>query len=205
MTDDDIDILEKTTAYQGFFKIDRYRLRHRIFDNDAWSGDMEREVFERGHAVGVLPFDPARDEVVLLEQFRVGAFAAPAMSAWQIECVAGIIDGGDKPKETAHRELGEETGLVARGLIPMHHYLCSPGGASETVQLYCARVDAEHAGGIHGQPEEDEYIRVFALPCRDAFAMLDDGLIGNSMTIIALQWLRHQRQQLRMGWPGASD
>ena len=160
---------------RGFFRIDRYRIQHKVFHEERWSSELDREVFERGHAVGVLPYDPQRDEVVLIEQFRVGGFAAPDVSHWQIECVAGIIDAGDTPEETAVRELEEETGLISKDLMKLFHYLVSPGGTSETVHLYCSRVDATDAGGILGLEEEGEYIRVNALPVDDAFAMLDRG------------------------------
>ena len=94
--DDDIEIREKIAAYQGYFRIDRYRLRHRLHAG-GWSAEMTREVFERCHAAAVLPYDPIRDEVVLIEQFRVGAYAA-GWSPWLTEVIAGIIDPGN-PRE----------------------------------------------------------------------------------------------------------
>ncbi|MEQ8695449.1 MAG: NUDIX domain-containing protein, partial [Bauldia litoralis] len=104
---DDVDILEKTTPYKGRFQIDRYRLRYHRFDG-AWSEPVLREVFERGHAAAVLPYDPVRDEVVLIEQFRPGPLAAGEASPWLIEIVAGIIDPGETPEEVVRREADEE-------------------------------------------------------------------------------------------------
>ena len=75
MTSRKVDILERVTAFQGYFRVDRYRLRHETFDG-GMSAEITREIFERGHAAAALPYDPVRDEVVLLEQFRVGAHAA---------------------------------------------------------------------------------------------------------------------------------
>src|SRR5689334_15670486 len=143
----DVEILEKSERYRGYFRIDRYCLRHRLFAG-GWSGQIEREVFERGHAVGVLPYDPAADAVVLIEQFRIGALVA-GMEPWLIEVVAGIIEEGEAPEDVARRETLEEAGLEIRALMPMCRYIVSPGGSSESVRLYCARVDSRGAGGIH--------------------------------------------------------
>src|SRR6516164_3959095 len=125
----DIELLEKTEAYKGYFRIVRYRLRHRLFAG-GWSGEVRREVFERGHAVGVLPYDPAADAVVLIEQFRIGAFVAH-MDPWLTEVVAGIIEEGESPEAVARRETREEAGIEIQGLLPMCRYIVSPGGSSE--------------------------------------------------------------------------
>ncbi|MCW5618089.1 MAG: NUDIX domain-containing protein, partial [Nitrosomonas sp.] len=97
-----IDILDKKTCYQGFFRLDRYRLRHRLF-NGEWSQPITRELFERGHAAAVLPYDPIRDEVILIEQFRIGALEAPG-GPWLTEIIAGIIEAGETPEDVIKRE-----------------------------------------------------------------------------------------------------
>lgn len=194
----DFEIIEKTTAYQGYFRIDRYRFRHRLFAG-GWSGEIKREVFERGHAVGVLAYDPDRDAVILIEQFRIGAVAA-GLPAWQSEVIAGIIDEGETPEAVAHREAKEEAGCTIRDLVRICHYLVSPGGASETVQLYCGRVDSTGIGGIHGLPEEYEDIRVEVVSFAEARDRLLAGRFGNAPTIIALQWLILNRDALRARW-----
>jgi ADP-ribose pyrophosphatase len=206
LTPDDVEVVEKTTPFQGHFRLDHYRLRHRLFEG-GWSGEMSREIFERGHAVAVLPYDPERDEVVLIEQFRPGAYAALASewfgdgaSPWLVECVAGIIEPGENPDDVARREMIEETGLEITRLTKVFHYLVSPGGSSESVFLYCARVDAANAGGVYGVTEEHENIRVFTLEADSAFAMLDQGQINNAMTIVALQWLKANRDRVRAEW-----
>ena len=133
---DDVEVVEKTTPYDGYFKLDIYRLKHKLFEG-GWSGEMTREIFERGHAVSVLPYDPVLDHVVLIEQFRPGAYAALASdwfdgdaSPWLIECVAGIIEKGEDPEDVARRETVEETGCRLGEIIPVCHYLSSPGGTS---------------------------------------------------------------------------
>src|ERR1700676_5091838 len=107
---ENVEIIEKTPRYKGFFEIVRYRFRHRLFAG-GWSGEIVREVFERGHAVAVLPYDPAADAVVLIEQFRIGALVA-GFAPWQREIVAGIIEKGEGPEDVARREAAEEAGAA---------------------------------------------------------------------------------------------
>jgi ADP-ribose pyrophosphatase len=193
-----VDILEKKSVYQGYFRIDRYRLRHELFGG-GMSKPLEREVFERGHAVGLLPYDPARDMVVLIEQFRVGAYAA-GFAPWMIEIVAGIVEEGETPENVARRESREEANLALTDLWPICHYIASPGGASETCRLFLGRVDASSAGGIHGLDHEDEDIRVDPMPFAHARKLLEDGKLTNALSIIALQWLALHRDEVRAKW-----
>ena len=195
---DGVELLGKSERYSGFFRINGYRLRHRLFAG-GWSGAIEREVFERGHAVGVLPYDPVADSVVLIEQFRIGALVA-GMSPWLIEVVAGIAEEGEAPEEVARRETQEEAGLEIQALMPMCRYLVSPGGSSESVRLYCGRVDSRGAGGIHGLAEEHEDIRVDRLAYGEAMSLLEEGRVTNSVSLIALQWLALHRDRVRAVW-----
>ncbi len=195
-----LEILGKETVYQGFFRLDRYRLRHSLFGGGE-SKVLVRELFERGHAVGVLPYDPVRDEVVLVEQFRVGALEEPD-GPWLLEIVAGMIEPGEQPQEVAHREAAEEAGCVLQELVPVARYYSSPGGSSERVTVFCARVSTEGLGGIHGEPSEGEDIRVVVLPFAEAFALVENGRIKAALPIIALQWLALNRERLRREWGG---
>ena len=195
---DGVELLGKSQRYSGFFRINGYRLRHRLFAG-GWSGVIEREVFERGHAVGVLPYDPVADSIVLIEQFRIGALVA-GMSPWLIEVVAGIAEEGEAPEEVARRETQEEAGLEIQALMPMCRYLVSPGGSSESVRLYCGRVDSRGAGGIHGLAEEHEDIRVDRVAYGEAMRLLEEGRVTNSVSLIALQWLALHRDRVRAAW-----
>jgi ADP-ribose diphosphatase len=195
---DDVEIREKRTVYQGHFRIDRYRLRHRLHEG-GWSAEMSREVFERGHAAAVLPYDPIRDEVVLIEQFRVGAYAA-GKSPWLVEIVAGIIDPGETPEEVVRREAREEAGLEVGALEPIADYLSSPGGASESVVLFCGRVDTAKAGGVHGEPHEGEDILVRVHSFAEVDRMMRTASLSNAVTLIAVQWLALNREGLRARW-----
>ena len=194
----DIEILDKSEQYKGYFRINRYRLRHRLYAG-GWSRELQRELFERGHAVGVLPYDPAADSVVLIEQFRIGALVA-GMGPWLTEVVAGIIEEGEAPEEVARRETREEAGIEVMDLMPICRYLVSPGGSSESVILYCGRVDSRGAGGIHGLAAEHEDIKVDVVPYAEAMRRLEEGDFTNAISIIALQWLALHRGRVRAAW-----
>jgi len=193
-----VEIIEKTTAYKGFFRLDKYRLRHSLFAGGD-SQVLVRELFERGHAVGVLPYDPVRDEVVLVEQFRIGALEAP-QGPWLLEIIAGMIEDGELPEQVAHREAAEEAGCKLEDLVPIARYFSSPGGSSEQVSVFCARASSEGLGGIHGEPSEGEDIRVHVLSFDEAMALLESGGINSALPIIALQWLALNRERLRADW-----
>jgi ADP-ribose pyrophosphatase len=192
----DVEVLARDTVFQGYFRLDRYRLRHRLFSG-RWSRPMQREVFERGHAAAVLPYDPEHDIVLLIEQFRIGPYTHGG-SPWQIEIVAGIIHDDQTPEQVARREALEEADCeLGPELVRIAGYYMSPGAVSEHLTLFCALTDLKDTGGIHGVAEEDEDIRVHLLPLDEALKWLHGGRIQNSPAIIALQWLVINRQRLR--------
>lgn len=196
--DDDVEVVEREACFRGFYQLDRLHLRHRLF-----AGDMgkliSRELFVRHDAVCVLPYDPQRDCVVLIEQFRVGALDK-SLNPWLIELVAGLIDKDEQPEEVARREAVEEAGLELAELWPLTQYYPSPGGSDERVHLYVGRCDSRGAGGVHGLEEEGEDIRVLVWSLDEALAALDDGRIDNAASIIALQWLALNRDKVRERW-----
>ncbi len=199
MDNDSIAISERRTVYHGFFRIDHFRLRHRLFAG-GWSPELSREVFLRHDAVGILLYDPARDALVLIEQFRLAAHLA-GFTAWQLEIVAGIMDKDETAADVARREAHEEAGLAITGeVVPIHRFLTSPGGSTETVELFCGRVDASAAGGIHGLVDESEDIRVVVKSADEAMALLNSGRIENGYTLLALHWFAANRETLRRQW-----
>ena len=194
-TKHDVEVTNKEPGYSGFFDLNIYTLRHRQFEGE-WGPEITREVFERGHAVAVLPYDPATDRVLMIEQFRPGAFFsmnspwfADDTSPWIYEGVAGIIDPGEQPEDVAYREAVEETGTELTDLIEVCHYLVSPGGTTESVFVFIGRADLSNVDGLHGMPHEGEDIRPFTIPLREAYDAIAEGLVNNAMTIIALQWM----------------
>lgn len=198
MINADVEIFEKTVCFEGFFRLERYCLRHRLF-NGEWSHPLAREIFERGHAAAVLPYDPIRDEVILIEQFRVGALTAPD-GPWLLEIVAGMIDTDETAQAVAIRESLEEAGCVMTDLIPLYDFLVSPGGTTERIALFCGRVDVTHAGGVHGVSEEGEDIKVHVIKLDAALALLQSGKINSASAIIALQWLALNRHHVQSLW-----
>jgi ADP-ribose pyrophosphatase len=194
----DVEVIEHKRTHDGFLQVDVYRLRHRKFDG-GWTEPVPREVCVRGDAVGVVLYDPGRDAVVLIEQFRVGAAAAGG-PAWLTEVVAGMVGPGETPEAVARREAQEETGATVRELERICEFFPSPGAFTERVHLYCGRVDSEGLGGIHGLESEHEDIRVSVVPFDEAIARLDTDTLNNSVAIIALQWLMRHRDRLRAAW-----
>jgi ADP-ribose pyrophosphatase len=195
------EVIERVTAFQGYFRLDRYRLRHETFAG-GMSAPITREVLERGHAAGVLPYDPRRDEVVLIEQFRIGALAA-GRDPWLTEVVAGIVEAGEEHENVARREAREEAGVTIKRLALISDLMLSAGALSETFRLYCGEVDASGAGGIHGLAHEQEDISVEAMKLSRALALLRQGRIANAPAVIALQWLALNKRRLRREWLAA--
>ena len=135
----DVNLIRKETTHQGYFRIDRYNMRHRQFVG-VKGPEISREIFERGHAAAVLMYDPDMDVLVFIEQFRPGAFAALSsawynedQSPWLIEIVAGIIEDGEDPADVVRREAIEESGCLVDELELISHYLVTPGGSSESM------------------------------------------------------------------------
>ncbi|MGZ9897129.1 ADP-ribose diphosphatase [Shewanella gaetbuli] len=191
--DDDFELLSKRVLYKGFFRLDEYRFKHKLFAG-GWSNEITREVFERGHAVVVLPYDPKLDQVVLIEQLRAPALAT-TKSIWLLELVAGMIEPGESPEYVAQRELFEESGLEASAIQYINSYLVSPGGTTERFYLYCATVDASQAKGLHGLESEDEDIQVHVVSREQAYQWVLSGRIDNASTVLGLQWLMLNYQQ----------
>ncbi|GMG87892.1 NUDIX domain-containing protein [Biformimicrobium ophioploci] len=194
-TGDDAEVLEKTVEFQGFFRIERLRVRHKLFAG-GWSQPLERELFVRGPAVGVLLYDPQADLVGVVEQFRIGALEEAA-GPWCLEVVAGMVDAGESLLDVAQRELAEETGLSAEHWESICSYLPSPGGTNEKMHLFCACTSLEGAGGLFGLDTEHEDIRFAVLPAQEVLDGLYGDALNNAASIICLQWLALNRGRLR--------
>lgn len=195
MTEKAFEIVAKETIYNGFFRLEKYRLKHTLFQG-GWSAELDRELFRRGNCVAVLLYDPIRDEVILIEQFRVGAILQPER-AWLIEIVAGAIEEGETAAEVALREAKEEAGCEIQELKLIQAFYTTPGGASEWLSLFYGRVDSTGVGGIHGLDHEDEDIRVSAVKFDEVWKMLERGKIESAIPIIAIQWLYIHRDRIR--------
>jgi ADP-ribose pyrophosphatase len=190
-------------VWSGRFPLDVVRFRHRRFDG-AQSGVKTWEVWRRGRAAAVLPYDPAADAVVLIEQFRLPALVA-GVEPVLVELPAGLCDDGEQPETTARREAAEEMGLELGELRRIGGVLLTPGGADEHCELYVGRIhappsDADGIAGHAGAADEHEDIRVRVWPAERAIQMALRGEITNSVTMIGLLWLASQRPALRKEW-----
>ena len=197
-TRNDVELISKKTRYKGFFRMNEYRFKHRLFKG-GWSAEVKREVFERGHAGVLLAYDPKRDEVVLIEQIRIPAYET-SQTPWLLEVIAGMVEEGESPEEVVRREASEEAGITIGRCKPIVSYLSSPGGASERMYVYVGEVDATTATGIHGLACENEDIRVHVVSREQAYQWVEEGIIDNAASVIALQWLQLHHVTLRKDW-----
>ena len=197
-SDPRVELLEKTSPYRGYFQVDRFELKHKKHDG-GWTPVLVRELFERGHTVAVLPYDPERDSVVLVEQFRIGAFAA-GLEPWLTEAIAGMIDVGEEAEGVAHREALEEAGCTMTELVQIGTFVMTPGGSSETCAMFCGRVDSQGLGGIHGLDHEDEDIRAMVVPFEEALRGVTEGKIISAYAVIPLLWLGLNKASLQARW-----
>lgn len=191
---DDVQVLSKKSLYKGFFECNLYTLKHKLFAG-GWSPEIKLEFFERGHAAVLLPYDVKNDTVVLIEQFRFGAMAGEK-SPWLLELVAGIIEKDEVAEQVAKREAFEEAGLNVTSCQFMLNYLVSPGGTTEQIDLFIANVDSSEVGGLYGLAHEGEDIRAHVVPRETAYQWVKEGKIYNAATIIALQWLELNKENL---------
>tara|TARA_R110000823_G_scaffold295738_6_gene415694 strand:+ start:21097 stop:21717 length:621 start_codon:yes stop_codon:yes gene_type:complete len=195
----DVRILDDRIVWSGHFAVRKVTLQHRLF-NGGWSEPVAREIFERGNAVGVLPYDPVSDTLVMVEQFRPGALRADA-GPWMLELIAGVVGEGESDREVAHREAMEEAACELAELMPIATVYPSAGACSERVTLYCGRlIAAAKPGEVHGLQEEGEDILVHSVARTEALALLAADRVPNGHTLIALQWLHIHADFLRERW-----
>lgn len=181
--------------YADYFAIESHTLRHRRFDG-RMSPPIRRAVFVTGDAVTVLPYDPERDCVLLVEQFRAGPFARADARPWLLEAVAGRRDPGESYEDAARRELREEAGIEAGRLLRVAGYYPSPGAVSEYIISYVALCDLGAAGGVFGVAGEHEDIRAFVVPFSELERAAEAGEIENGPLLVSFLWLGARRRAL---------
>ena len=194
---DDVAVGARREPYARFFSVEEYDLRHRRFDGYD-SPLVTRAAFISGDAVTVLPYDPRRDRVLVVEQFRAGPFARGDRQPWQIEAIAGRIDPGETPQDAARREAVEEAGLVLDALLDVAQYYPSPGICAEYLYSYVAITDLpDGAAGVFGVEGEAEDIRGHLLSFVDFMALVASGEVANAPLILTAFWLAARRDKLR--------
>ena len=194
-----VEIVRRTQAYSDFFAVEDITLRHTQFDG-TMSEPLERAVFVSTDASIVLPYDPVRDCVLLVEQIRLGPIGRADPSVWQLEPVAGLIDPGETPEQAARREAAEEAGLTLAALEPVGECYASPGAATDFFHLFVGLCDLpEGAAQVGGAVDEGENIRSHLVAFDDLLAMAEDRRTANAPLTLLVYWLAHHRDRLRMG------
>jgi len=193
-----LEVVAREHCFSGFLKLACYRLRHSLFAG-GWGPIIERERMEFLNSVAAVLYDALRDQIVMVEQFRIGALEH-GRGAWTLEPVGGVLSAGEDASEVVRREAMEEAGCKVLDLEPIGAYHVSPGTSADRVRLFCGRVDAAQAGGIHGLREEGEDTRVTVIDTEQAIRELYAGRIDTSVAIIAIQWLAMNRARLQVKW-----
>lgn len=194
---EDVQIAARAEPYAAFFAVEEQTLRFRRFDGGL-SAQVLRAGFVSGDAVTVLPYDPARDRVLLVEQFRFAPHLRGDVNPWQLEAIAGRIDAGETPEAAARREALEEANLTLTGLLPIAGYYPSPGALTEYLYSFLALVDLpDDAAGQFGLAAEAEDIRAHLVDFADLMALCTSGEIANAPLLLSALWLSGQRAKLR--------
>jgi ADP-ribose pyrophosphatase len=192
-------ILSRTVEFEGWHKLETLVVQHASLRHEGTAFEpITREIFICGTCAIVLLYQPETDEVLLNEQFRIGAFIAGEPNPWLYECCAGMIEEGEQPEEAVRREAVEETGCQILDLEFIGKAYPSPGGTDEKYMMYCGRIGKAVTG--HFGADEDEEIRTHLIPATEAIRLLDEGKILNSGTIMCLQWFARNHDRLRNKW-----
>ncbi|WP_227754339.1 NUDIX domain-containing protein [Stagnihabitans tardus] len=183
--------------YAHFFSMEEHDIAWQRFDG-TMSGTVTRAAFVSGDAVTVLPYDPIRDRVLVIEQFRAGPLVRGDRRLWQIEAIAGRVDPFETPEEAARREAVEEAGLTLSDLRFVARYYPSPGAVSEYIYTYVALTDLpDGAAGVFGLEEEAEDIRGHLLGFDAFMELVASGEIDNAPLLLTALWLQRERLRLR--------
>lgn len=192
----DIEILERESRLASYLKVDRFKLRFRLFKG-GWSHSIQREVLMRAPAAVVLLYHRVSDQVVMVEQFRMGVLESD-FGPWLLEPVAGLIDSGETPEAAAHREAFEEAGCQITQLIPVATYIVSPGISTELTTTYCGLIDELPKDlSLHGVQEDGEDIRLHCLSAEAAIGLLNSNHLLSASGTILLQWFRWHHKTLK--------
>lgn len=193
----DVAVARHTEPYAQYFSVEEFDLRHRRFDG-GMSGEMRRAVFVSGDAATVLPYDPVRDRVMLIEQFRAGPFGRGDPQPWMLEPIAGRIDPGETPEDAARREAVEEAGLTLGALLKAGQYYPSPGMLAEYLYAFVGLADLpDDSAGIGGLADEHEDIRAHLVSFEQLMALVDSGEVQIAPLLVTIYWLAANRPRLR--------
>lgn len=185
----DVTIEKRELVFHGFIQVEKVSLRHRLFEQNHDTPLLSRELVRRKQAAGVLLYDDQQQTFALIEQFRIGAMNDP-ISPWQLEIIAGVLDGDESPESCIRRESLEESGCEISTLEHLFSFYPSAGACDEIFHLYSAAVDLPMHGGIFGLEAEGENIKLHIIPYDKLSALLHNQRLANAPVIMALQWLK---------------
>jgi ADP-ribose pyrophosphatase len=181
-----VEMIRDELGYAGFFELKKLTLAHELFAG-GMSPTIAREVLCTRDVAAAIVYDRARDRLVMIEQFRIGALAAGRVP-WILDIVAGRIEHGHSVEDTVRREVEEETGLRPTRIEPIGQFYTAPHLSNERVHLYCAEVDSSRAGGVHGVAAEGEDIRVVTVAREEACRWANSGE-ASLWAALAIGWL----------------
>lgn len=190
----DVEVTSRETLFKGFLQVEKVSLRHRLFEKTGYTPILQRELIHRPEAAGVLIYNDQQQRFALIEQFRVGALD-DAQSPWQLEIIAGVLDGDESPETCIRRESLEESGCAIDQLQHLFSFYPSAGACSELFHLYVAQAELPEQGGIFGVAGEGENIQLHLFHYSDLAPLLRSGRLANAPVIMALQWLQQHIQK----------
>lgn len=193
---DEVKIQSREYLFRGFIQVEKVSLQHRLFNQTEYTPVIQRELIHRPEAAGVLIYDDAQQKFALIEQFRVGAMD-DSDSAWQLEIIAGVLDGDESPESCIRRESLEESGCEIDELQHLFSFYPSAGACSELFHLYSAQANLPEQGGIFGMPDEGENIQLHLIDYSEIKNLFTNGRLRNAPVIMALQWLQQHIKTTR--------
>ncbi len=198
-THHDVEIQSRELVFRGFVQVEKVSLRHRLFQQTGYTPLIQRELIRRKEAAGVLIYDDLQQKFALIEQFRVGAMDDP-VSPWQLEIIAGVLDGDESPESCIRRESLEESGCELNEIELIFSFYPSAGACDEVFHLYVAQATLPKEGGIFGMPDEGENIKLHIIDYAQLKNLLNGQRLRNAPVIMALQWLQqHLTASIRRG------
>ncbi|SFI75084.1 NUDIX domain-containing protein [Celeribacter neptunius] len=194
---EDVTLLRQDIPYSHFFAVDDSHLKHRRFGGGE-TDVMTRAGFLMADAVTVLPYDPLRDRVLVIEQFRFGPYARGDLFPWMVEPIAGRVDAGEGPEATARREAVEEAGVTLGALHKVAEYYPSAGAMTEYITSYVGIADLPQGlEGIGGLDHEHEDIASTLMSYERLMEMCDAGQLDVGPLYMSAFWLARHRDKIR--------
>lgn len=185
----DFEIQSREYIYTGFIKVEKVTIRHQLFNQTEYTASIHRELIHRKEAAGVLIYNDELQRFALIEQFRIGAID-DEVSPWQLEIIAGVLDGDESPETCIRRESLEESGCEIDELEHLYSFYPSAGACDEVFHLYVAQANLPEHGGIFGMPDEGENIQLHILQYSNLAQLMSSQRLRNAPVIMALQWLK---------------